>query len=213
MRQQFLDHARPRGHLRRGRVLADQPVPGQVVLVQGGAGAVGQCATALARHAGATVIATVRSDADRAVAERAGAHHVVLTRGLDADAIAERILSHAPDGVGHIVEVAFAANADLDERLLGLGGSIATYATDDPHPRLPFWPLVFKNVRIDFLGSDDFPREAKLSAAQDLNATLAAGWAGFAIERRFPLEDIAEAHRWIEERRGTGRVVLDLGTA
>jgi len=170
-------------------------VPGQVVLVQGGAGAVGQCATALARHAGATVIATVRSDADRAVAERAGAHHVVLTRGLDADAIAERILSHAPDGVGHIVEVAFAANADLDERLLGLGGSIATYATDDPHPRLPFWPLVFKNVRIDFLGSDDFPREAKLSAAQDLNATLAAGWAGFAIERRFPLEDIAEAHR------------------
>ncbi len=52
------------------------PVEGRVVLVQGGAGAVGQCAVAMARHAGARVIATVRSEADGAEA-RAGAHEVV----------------------------------------------------------------------------------------------------------------------------------------
>src|SRR5262249_48765176 len=54
-------------------------VEGRVVLVQGGAGAVGQCAVALARQAGASVVATVRSQRDVAVAQRAGAHHVVDT--------------------------------------------------------------------------------------------------------------------------------------
>ncbi len=53
------------------------PVRGRVVLVQGGAGAVGQCAIGLARHAGAYVIATVRAERDAETANRAGAHHVV----------------------------------------------------------------------------------------------------------------------------------------
>lgn len=60
------------------------PVEGRVVLVQGGAGAVGQCAVALACQAGAEVIATVRSECDAAAAWRSGAHHVVDTGGLDA---------------------------------------------------------------------------------------------------------------------------------
>src|SRR3954471_22079987 len=56
-------------------------VNGRVVLVQGGAGAVGQCAVALARRAGALVIATVRSERDGLVAQRAGAHRVIETSG------------------------------------------------------------------------------------------------------------------------------------
>jgi hypothetical protein len=32
------------------------------------------------------------------------------------------------------------------------------------------------------------------------------------IDERFALEGIADAHEWIEERKGTGRVVLDLGS-
>lgn len=189
------------------------PVAGETVLVQGGAGAVGQCAVGLARYAGASVIATVRSEPDRAIAERAGAHHVVLTRGLSPEAVGESIRAHAPEGVRHVVEVAFAANVTLDEALLGPGGSIATYATNDPRAEIPFWPLVFKNVRIDFLGSDDFPGHARAAAAKDLSKALSGGWPGFVIDKRFALESIADAHEWIEERKGTGRVVLDLGGA
>lgn len=186
-------------------------VTGRTVLVQGGAGAVGQCAVGLARHAGASVIATVRSEPDRAVAERAGAHHAVLTRGLSPEAVVESVRAHAPAGIQHIVEVAFAANVTLDEAVLSPGGSIAAYATNDPHVEIPFWPLVFKNVRIDFLGSDDFPGQAKADAARDLNEALSGGWPGFVVDERFALEAIADAHEWIEERKGTGRVVLDLG--
>jgi NADPH:quinone reductase len=84
-----------------------------------------------------------------------------------------------PKGVDHIIEVAFAANMEADLELLNMGGSIATYATDRETPQIPFWPMVFKNTRLFFLGSDDFPRDAKVLAAKDLNAALEAGWSGF----------------------------------
>src|SRR5262245_46448226 len=49
-------------------------VSGRTVMVQGAAGAVGLCAVALARHAGARVIGTVRSATDQPTALKAGAH-------------------------------------------------------------------------------------------------------------------------------------------
>jgi NADPH2:quinone reductase len=186
-------------------------VDGRVILVQGGAGTVGQCAVGLARHAGTLAIATVRSERDVAVAQRAGAHHVVVTGGRGDDEIVELIRAHAPGGVDHVVEVAFDANVAVDERLLKLGGSIATYATGNPAPAIPFWPLVFKNIRLFFLGSDDFPPEAKLAAARALNEALQGEWPGFEIEARYPLESIAEAHAAIEGRKVSGRVILSLG--
>jgi hypothetical protein len=64
----------------------------------------------------------------------------------------------APKGVHHIVEVAFGANVATDLELLALDGSIATYATDAATPPIPFWPLLFKNIRVFFIGSNDFPR-------------------------------------------------------
>jgi NADPH:quinone reductase len=188
------------------------PVRGRTLLVQGGAGAVGQCAVALARHAGASVIATVRSERDRVVATRAGAHHVVVTDGLSAQGVLARLRACAPDGVDHIVEVAFHANVELDEQILRLGGSIATYATGDPTLAIPFWPLVFKNVAVFFLGSDDFPATAKVEAARGLNDALASGWPGFDIQARFPLEAIALAHETVERAASAGRIVLNLET-
>jgi NADPH2:quinone reductase len=185
-------------------------VAGRTVLVQGGAGAVGSCAVALARHAGARVIATVRSPNDVAVATRAGAHHVFGTEGGSQDEIVGRIRALVPDGVDHVVEVAFHANIAADEQVLTVGGSVAAYATGDPSPAIPFWPLVFKNVRLFFLGSDDFPPEAKVAAAAGLNEALEAGWAGFDIAERFPLEDIALAHHFVERPPRPGRAVLSV---
>lgn len=189
-------------------VHAAGPVEGRVVLVQGGAGAVGACAVQLARRAGARVLATVRSGDDEGVALRAGAHAVVRTDGAPANEIVSRIRALAPEGVAHIVEVAFDANVAVDTELLVLGGSLAAYATGKPRPPIPFWELLFKNVRVHFLGSDDFPAAAKAAAARDLNAALVGGWPGFEIAHRFPLSAIAEAHKSLEQRRGPGRVVL-----
>jgi NADPH2:quinone reductase len=91
-----------------------------------------------------------------------------------------------------------------------LGGSIATYATGEPAPAIPFWPLVFKNIRLFFLGSDDFPPAAKVAAARALNEALEGEWPGFEVEARFPLESIAESHGAVEGRKVSGRVILSI---
>jgi NADPH2:quinone reductase len=181
-------------------------VGGRTVMVQGAAGAVGLCAVALARQAGARVIGTVRSTLDQSTALKNGAHDVVLS---DKDLIA-RVRAIAPEGLGHIVEVAFGANIEVDVELLKLGGSIASYATDNAAPPIPFWPMVFKNIRLFFLGSDDFPMEAKAQAARDLNTALEAGWSGFEIGERIPLAEIARAHELVEHPVRPGRIVIVL---
>lgn len=185
---------------------AGGPLEGRTVLVQGGAGAVGTCAVGLARRAGATVVATVRHAEQFGVATSAGAHHVVES----GEGSVARVAAIAPGGIDHIVEVAFAANIESDEQILKLGGSIATYATNAPNPTIPFWPLVFKNLRVFFLGSDDFPLDDKRSAAQALNQAIGDGWLGLPVGAKFALEDIAEAHAFVEEGKGPGRVVVTI---
>jgi NADPH:quinone reductase-like Zn-dependent oxidoreductase len=61
-----------------------------------------------------------------------------------------------------------------------------------------------------FVGSDGFPPKAGTAAVRELNAALDAGWPGFEIGRRLPLSAAAEAHEYLEGRRGPGRVVLVL---
>lgn len=189
-------------------VHAGGPVRGKTVLVQGGSGGVGSFATGLARQAGARVVATVRSPRDADAARRAGAHAVVCTDGRAADAIVAEVVRVAAEGVHHVVEVAFDANIDVDTQVLAQGASIATYATGDPRPTIPFWDLLFKNARILLLGSDDFPFDQKLAAVADINELMRGGWKGFVIDQRFALEEIVAAHDYAQRRRGPGRVVL-----
>ncbi len=181
-------------------------VNGRNVLVQGAAGSVGACAVRLARFAGARVIGTVRSSSDEATAKNAGAHEVLVG---DKE-LTSRVKTLAPDGIDHIVEVAFGANIEVDVELLKQGGSIASYATDNAAPKIPFWQMVFKNIRVFFLGSDDFPKVAKSEAARDINAALEAGWPGFEIAERVLLTDIARAHELVEHPSRRGRVVVVL---
>lgn len=179
-------------------------VTDRTVLVQGAGGAVGMCAVQLARRGGARVIGAVRSSVEEPTARAAGAHEVVL----NDQGLTENVQALAPEGIDHIVEVAFGANIDTDVELLKMGGSIAAYATDNATPSIPFWQMVFKNICVFCLGSDDFPTEAKMAATQDLNAAVLAGWPGFEVGERLPLADIARAHELAEHPVRRGRVVV-----
>lgn len=176
---------------------------GQTVLVQGGSGAVGQCAVAMAKKAGATVLATVTKAGDFEIAEKAGADRVYLVN----DSLAEAVLANHPDGIDHIIEVAFAANIENNVAMLKQGGSIAAYATNQNPASIPFWPLVFSNISIHFLGSDDFSAAVKQAAAQDLSEALSEGWEGLAIGEIYDLADVAQAHLHIENRK-QGRALV-----
>ncbi|HZW92411.1 MAG TPA: NADPH:quinone reductase [Candidatus Eremiobacteraceae bacterium] len=179
-------------------------VKGRTVLVQGGAGAVGACAVQLAHQAGARVIATCRAEADKEIASRAGADEVLLT----GEGLAKRVRALVPDGVHHIVEVAFGVNIKTDTEVLAQGGSIATYATNTPMPETPVWQLVFVNARLFFVGSDDVPADAKIEATRDVNKALEAGWQGLDIGEIVPLDQIARAHELVEHPVKPGRVIV-----
>ena len=107
------------------------------------------CAVALARYAGARLIGTVRSPSEEPAARTAGAHEVILSdQGLVA-----RVKALTPEGVDHVSEAAFGANIDADIEMLKMGGSIVAYATDNATPKVPFWLMVFKNIRVFFWGA------------------------------------------------------------
>ena len=187
-------------------MFADGPVTGQTVLVHGVRGSVSSLAAQLGRWAGATVIGTVRTKAEVKDVSAATADHVVA---LDSDP-ATAIRSLAPDGVDRIVEVALSANADLDAAIVRNGAVLAAYASPDGRPELPFWPMLFANVTIRLLGSDDFPQEAKDAAARDLSLAAAQSALSIPIAEIMPLAQIAAAHELIEFGSAPGRVLVSL---
>lgn len=185
-------------------VLGDGPVTGTTVLVHGGLGAVGSLAAQLALRGGATVITTVRRGADLdALPARLREHAVAL----DVDDPVAAVRRHAPDGVDRVVEVAFSDNVDLDAEVLRLGGVLAAYATREDRPGFPFWPMLFDNLTIRLLGSDDFPVEDKQQAAAELTAAAAAGDLTVAIAEPLPLAEAARAHDQVD-RDNRRRVLL-----
>jgi NADPH:quinone reductase len=145
-------------------------------------------------------------ESDKEIASGAGADEVLLT----GEKLVERIRALAPDGVQHIVEVAFGANVKTDTELLAQGGSIASYATNTPMSKTLVWQLVFVNARLFFVGSDDVPVEAKIEATRDINKALEAGWKGLDIAEIVPLDQIARAHELVEHPVKPGRVIVTI---
>jgi NADPH2:quinone reductase len=171
-------------------VFGDGPVAGKTILVQGVLGAVGSMAAQLARWGGATVIGTVTRTSDLDQVDPTVAHPVAL----DGVQPVEAIRAHAPEGVHRIVEVALSDNADLDAAVAAPDGVIAAYATRSDRPDFPFWPMLFANLTIRLLGSDDFPPAAKRQAADDLSAAAREAALSIPIADPVPLDSIAQAH-------------------
>jgi len=188
-------------------VFADGSVRGRTVLVHGVLGAVSSLAAQLAVRDGATVVSTVRRTDDLAdLPDRLRGRAVAL----DSPDPGAAIRAHAPDGVDRVVEVAFSDNVDLDAAVVRNGAVIAAYATRADRPSFDFWPMLFANVTIRLLGSDDFPVTAKQQAAVDLTAAAAAGDLEISAREPFPIEDAARAHDQVDadNRR---RVLLAVG--
>jgi len=176
------------------------PVTGRTVLVTGGAGAVGFYAIQLAKWAGARVVATVSSDEKAALAKRAGADSIVNYKS-----------GKVAEPVDHIVEVDFGANLPQTLACLKDGGSVATYASmGKPEPALPFYPMMFKNLRLLWVFVYEMPAEAIDAAAREVNAWLAGGHAVLPPFTKFPLDKLADAHAAVE-RGAVGKVLVQCG--
>jgi len=192
--------------------LAPGALTGHAVLVQGGAGAVGNAAIQLARWSGATVLTTVSSPAKGELARAAGATHVIDYRQQDVVAEVRRI---APNGVTAVVEVNPAVNASVDAQVLAAHGAVAMYADDSgAEVTVPVRSQMTLNARWQFVLVYTAPAAAKDDAVEDVAAAVSAGAirvgadAGLPLHV-FPLAEAAAAHRAVEEG-AVGKVLIDV---
>jgi NADPH2:quinone reductase len=199
-----------------GETLPDRVGPGtldgRVVLVHGGAGAVGNAAIQLARWADATVVTTVSSPEKAQLAAAAGADHVIDYRQQDVVAEIRKI---SPRGVDAIVEVSAAQNAAIDVEVTAPHASVAVYATNGgPDVTIPIRPQMVPNARWQFVFVYTEPAGAKELAVEDVNAAVLDGAARVGREAGlplhvFPLARTADAHRAVEDGI-VGKVLIDV---
>jgi NADPH2:quinone reductase len=196
--------------------LAPGALAGRTVLVTGGAGAVGNAAIQIAHWAGATVVATVSTEAKAELARAAGADHVLR---YTADDLAAQIREIAPDGVDVIVEVAASANASLHPQVLRTRGTVAVYGDDRGSGTisLEFGQQLWLNSRYQFLVLYTVGQDKLRAGAEDVNTAMRAGALGIGEERglpihRYPLAETAQAHT-ASENGAVGKVLIDVTPA
>jgi NADPH2:quinone reductase len=185
---------------------------GKVVLVAGGAGAVGHAAIQLARWAGATVTTTVSGAAKAALAAAAGADHVINYRDVDAATAIKKV---APDGVDLVVEVAISANSQLNIDVVKPRASVASYANDRGGEfTLDVRQNMIKNLRYQFVLLYTVGDAALTAAVEDITLALVDGAlpvgenAGLPLHR-FPLAKTAAAHQAVQDG-AVGKVLVDV---
>ncbi|MBO6900281.1 MAG: NADPH:quinone reductase [Rhizobiaceae bacterium] len=192
-------------------VFSDGPVKGKLVLVQGGAGAVGELAIQFAARAGAKVIATVSSPAKAEIARRAGAKWCIDRRKEDVTA---QVLAINNEGVDRIIEVDFGANAALDAGILAIGGSVAAYSSpSNRHPPMPYYELQMRAAIIRLISNVRIPRPGIDKAIATINEGLVDRWLSPTIAREYLLAEIASAHEAVESGEAVGQTVVSVQTS
>ena len=197
-----------------GETMPDRLGPGtltgRTVLVQGGAGAVGNAAIQLATWADAIVIATVSGPDKAQLAALAGANHVINYRQQDVVTEVRKIV---PDGVDAIVEVSPATNAAVDAEVLGRYGTVAMYAdTGGPTITVPVRAMMGPNARWQFVLVYTVPPAAKATAVEDVAAAVVDGAIRVGAEaglplHRYPLNRTADAHLAVQNG-AIGKVLI-----
>lgn len=183
---------------------------GDRCLIHAGAGGVGLLLTQIAKMRGALVISTVGSEEKAELSRKAGADHVVVYADTDfGDAVEELVGAHALDvvydGVG-------AATFDRGLDLLRPRGLMVTFGNaSGPVPE--FSPLVLSQKGSLFVTRPTMAhyiqtRDELLGRAGDLFAWAEEGSLSVRIGAEYPLDEVAEAHRALEGRQTTGKVLL-----
>jgi NADPH2:quinone reductase len=186
---------------------------GETVLVHGAAGGVGTAALQVARGLGASTIALVSSEEKGEVAQRAGAEHVIQLGEGWKDAVREA----SGGGVDVVLDPVGGDRFTDSLRSLREGGRLVVVGfTGGAIPEVKVNRLLLRNTEVVgagwgayVLGKPELTREMGAAIAR----MVEQGHVEPIVGQRFPLEQAAEALRTIEERRATGKVVLDVRSA
>ncbi len=184
--------------------------PGHACLIHAGAGGVGQLLIQIAKARGAFVIATVGSQAKAELARSLGADQVILYRQQDVLNKVQQITDGA--GVDVVYDSVGKDTIHTSLRCLKVRGTCALFGASSG-PVEAITPMELAEAGSVFLTRPHLAhyrrsaREAQWRA-DDLFKLLHDGRLKVAIDSRFSLEAAAEAHRRLESRTSSGKILL-----
>ncbi len=185
--------------------------PGEKCLVHAGAGGVGLLLIQIAKLLGAEVFATVSTEEKAALAANAGADHVINYMEDDFGDVVESIVG--PKALDVVYDGVGAATFDRGLELLRPRGLMALFGQSsgvvepmDLGKLARYGSLYVTRPSLFAYIADRVDLERRAAEVFDW---IAAGQLDVRIGARFPMSDAADAHRALEGRLTTGKVLLE----
>jgi NADPH:quinone reductase len=183
---------------------------GDVCLVHAAAGGMGLLLCQMIKMLGGTVIGTVSTEEKAALAKSAGAEHAILYTAQDFEAEVKRLTGGA--GVHVVYDGVGATTFDKSLSCLRPRGLMALYgAASGPVPPLDLQILSARGslfVTRPSLNHHIASREELRERAADVLGWIKDGKVKLRLEHQFPLAQAAAAHRALEGRKTTGKILL-----
>ena len=183
---------------------------GDVCLVHAAAGGMGLLLCQMIKMLGGTVIGTVSTEEKAALAKSAGAEHAIVYTTQDFEAEVKRLTGGA--GVHVVYDGVGATTFDKSLSCLRPRGLMALYgAASGPVPPLDLQVLSARGslfVTRPSLNHHIASREELRERAADVLGWIKDGKVKLRLEHQFPLAQAAAAHRALEGRKTTGKILL-----
>ena len=190
-------------------LLANGPIKNKTVLISGGAGAVGFYGIQIAKLSGANVITTISNDEKAEIANNAGADKVINYKNEN---VLEEIMEYTEnDGVDRIFEVEFGGNLPINEKIIKPNGVIAAYGSmAEMEPKLPFYNLMFKGVKIDTFLIYSIEKKFREEILNGLSELLNQNSLKHMISQTYSIDDVVNAHEAMESGTVIGNIVIEI---
>jgi NADPH2:quinone reductase len=184
--------------------------PGDACLVHAAAGGVGLLLCQMARRAGARVIGTVSTEEKAKLAREAGAHEVILYSRQDFEAEVKRLTGGK--GLQVVYDAVGRDTFDKSLNCLAMRGYMVLYGAASG-PVAPLDPQVLNAKGSLFLTRPSLfhyiaTRDDLVRRAGEVLGWIQKGELKLRIGATFPLAEAAQAHRDLEGRKTTGKVLL-----
>ena len=179
--------------------------PGEHLLVRGGTTSVGLAAAAIAKSHGCTVSSTTRNPKSEALLRSSGADNVLI----DSGEIAPDLRKQFPSGVDKVLELIGTTTLKDSLRCAKLHGVVCmTGIVGNAWSFSDFAPMEAIPTAVSLTSYAGENEDFMAMPFGDLVRQIEAGTLKVQLGKTFPLSDIVEAHRTMEENKAGGKIVV-----
>jgi NADPH:quinone reductase-like Zn-dependent oxidoreductase len=177
------------------------------LLIRGGTSSVGMAAASIASGRGVGTAATTRRSDKIDALTAAGVDHVLVD---DGGSLAASVHAIWPEGPDHVLDLVGTSTAVDSLRLVRRGGTVCVAGSLSGWLIPDFEPIAMipSGTKLTAFHSDNLKGSAGAAVLQRIVQEVEAGGYRPNVDRVFRLDDIVAAHRYMEDDRATGKVVV-----